>query len=231
MKQVLLIAAGMLFPLATFADVSVSVSVNGPDRQYNVTYKDYGDPWFENEVIHDNGTGSVEYQWSINNARYVLRHRQVFFNIHQNLWSFGPWMILDGYCSPNCAIHHNHQFYHPRRAPNHWQREVIRDKHYGQKYYYVYRPEYNRYNSSGAKVYRYHYRPEIGGHNDNHHYNNQPQYRPDDKHYNRKPEYRSGNGDVNNRQYNSKPDSTHNNNNNHHNQNNRSNSEHNHSRN
>jgi hypothetical protein len=170
----MVIAASVLLPIGASAGVRVSINAHVSNNQ-QYEYADEGDPWFEDGDERGVEKISYEFQWSIYGGNHVLRCRQVNFHISNNSWTFGPWMIRDGYCHQSCHIHHQHHYYHHKVIDRHWRREYVRGGHQGAPhYYYVYRPMY-QHGPSHQRAYRYEYHRDRYDHGDNQRHDNDRQ--------------------------------------------------------
>lgn len=156
MKNMLILASAFLLPISGFADVRVSVNAHYSNNQYQ-EYKDEGEPWFEDGYERGPEKMSYEFQWSISGGIHVLRSREIYFNSINSSWSFGPWIVRDGFCHRSCRLNHQHHYYH-RHASLYWSRSQLK-RHNGAHYSYMYRPR-GPHLRPGHTVYKYDYYPK-----------------------------------------------------------------------
>lgn len=161
MKRAMILAAGLLLPLAVSAGVSVQVNVGLEDDQEYYqgsggSESECDDVWFEPMSSEGPFEISREYQWHFSRGEWVLRHRVVRYHTFRANWIFGPWQIKAGYCRPGYALRRGYTYYYrPAHRTVVWR--VVRTPDRGYRYDRpVYRYEY-RYEGPRAKKRVYHY--------------------------------------------------------------------------
>lgn len=157
MKYMLILFPSLLLSVSSFANMRVNINAQYTNHQSH-DYIDEGEPWFEDGDERGTEKMSYEFQWSISGGNHVLKSREIYFHTINNSWSFGPWMVRDGFCHNSCRMNHQHHYYY-RHASPYWSRSHIRRFHGEQHYSYMYRPRGSHYRP-GHKVYKYDYYPE-----------------------------------------------------------------------
>jgi len=157
MTKAILIAAAMMWPALTWAEVNINVDVHAgtnpnvyecEDGDY-VEYSDYDEPpWYEDECWHGPVQERVEYRWSIISGMHVLQFRKVIYHTGFHSWNYGPWMVKFEFCLPGCTIHHHHHFCDRCGNPfwdrhiRYWNVFVVKHRqHHPQPVYKYYRYE------------------------------------------------------------------------------------------